>query len=495
MQFNWLNYIAIILGCILSTSSAWAAQLLAIKAGEEAQLNRIVLISDQPQNWSVSIHNQQLRIHSQQATTQLTRQVALPKSGITRAVQVNKENKGLRISAQLMKPVEIKRSYQLAARKGVKPSFVIEFVPAKANASAQKSQPKTTSQPSVTAAKTTPAQPKKPIALTSQQLKQSAKSATTAALDNLNVVAVKPLSVAPFKGTKSLVVAIDAGHGGKDVGAISASGMLEKDLTLTMAKELKRQIDALPNMTAVLTRQGDYFVPLAERAKIARQLKADVFISLHADAHRNRQISGASFYIASDKGASSQLARFVAQHANQSARLDNGVEVWSQRQANHIGQVALQRVQDDSLVLGNQLKKGFQQSGIRLQYSQVQSANFLVLKNFDMPSVLVEMGFISNPKQDQQLQLASYQQKLVNSLVNGLVGFVEQQPEPGVVYANIKVMKGDNLSKLAQRHSTSVDYLMKANQLSNPSAIQIGQVLKVPVNMSQRVMLAQHQRG
>jgi N-acetylmuramoyl-L-alanine amidase len=313
---------------------------------------------------------------------------------------------------------------------------------------------------------------------------------------DLKTISIAPLSVKPFKGTKELVIAIDPGHGGKDVGAVSASGVMEKDLTLAVAKELKRQIDAQPGMRAVLTRDGDYFVSLTKRPQIARELNADVFLSLHADSYKDRNISGASFYVTSNKGASSHLAKFVAAHSNTSDHhLIDGVELWSRQQANSIGQVAMHSSIDDSQKLGQHLKQGFKQAGIRLQHSQVQSANFMVLKNIDMPSVLVEMGFISNPEQDRLLQHGAYQARLASSLVSGLVKFVEVQPEPGVVYANVRVNKGDNLAKIAQRHSTSVDYLAKANNLTEKSTLKIGQVLKVPVNMTQRVAMIKDMKG
>ncbi|HQR81980.1 MAG TPA: N-acetylmuramoyl-L-alanine amidase, partial [Thiotrichales bacterium] len=400
-------------------------------------------------------------------------------------VTVKKAKQQLTLESTLTRPMKLVNSYTMPHKKGESARFVIELANSvdttKAHRTAQQVVQSVSAEIQAQKAKTH---------------KPSHAQLAAVQPQDLKTISIAPLSVKPFKGTKELVVAIDPGHGGKDVGAVSASGVMEKDLTLAVAKELKRQIDAQPGMRAVLTRDGDYFVSLTKRPQIARELNADVFLSLHADSYKDRNISGASFYVTSNKGASSHLAKFVAAHSNTSDHhLIDGVELWNRQQANSIGQVAMHSSIDDSQKLGQHLKLGFKQAGIRLQHSQVQSANFMVLKNIDMPSVLVEMGFISNPEQDRLLQHGAYQARLASSLVSGLVRFVEVQPEPGVVYANVRVNKGDNLAKIAQRHGTSADYLAKANNLTEKSTLKIGQVLKVPVNMAQRVAMIKDMKG
>lgn len=465
--------------------SALAAELLSIRAGEDARLTRLVLVSDTPEAWKVHLDQQQLIIQSNTAKTRLEKSVALSMASALDQVVVKKNKQQLTLESSLTRPMKLVNSYTMPYKKGESVRFVIELANSvnhpKVNRTAQQVAQSVGAEIQAQKAKT-----HKPstVQLVSMQPR------------DLTTIAVAPLSIKPFKGTKELVVAIDPGHGGKDVGAVSASGVMEKDLTLAAAKELKRQIDAQPGMRAVLTRDGDYFVSLTKRPQIARELNADVFLSLHADSYKDRNISGASFYVTSNKGASSQLAKFVAAHSNTSDHhLIDGVELWSRQQANSIGQVAMHTSIDDSQKLGQYLKLGFKQAGVRLQHSQVQSANFMVLKNIDMPSVLVEMGFISNPEQDRLLQHGAYQARLASALVSGLVKFVEVQPEPGVVYANVRVNKGDNLAKIAQRHSTSVDYLAKANNLTEKSTLKIGQVLKVPVNMTQRVAMIKDMKG
>lgn len=468
----------------LPISNGWAAELLSIRAGEDARLTRLVLVSDTPENWHVQLTQQQLRIQSKQVKTRLTQSVSLPMASALDQVKVSQTKQQLTLEGTLTRPMKLVNSYAMPAKKGQSARFVIELANAEAPKSVRSAQQ---------VAQTLGAEIQ---AQKSKVAKPALSQLASLQPQDLTTLTVAPLSIKPFKGTKELVVAIDPGHGGKDVGAVSASGVMEKDLTLAIAKELKRQIDAQPGMRAVLTRDGDYFVSLTKRPQLARALNADVFLSLHADSYKNRNISGASFYVTSNKGASSHLAQFVAAHSNSSDHhLLDGVELWNRQQANSIGQVALMASMQDSQKLGQQLKQGFKQAGIRLQHSQIQSANFMVLKNIDMPSVLVEMGFISNPEQDKLLQHPAYQARLASSLVSGLVKFVEVQPEPGVVYANVRVNKGDNLAKIAQRHSTSVAYLAKANNLTEKSTLKAGQVLKVPVNMTQRVAMVKDLKG
>jgi len=483
MKSWWLSFGAVVFLSLLG-QTVFAAELLSIRGGEDARLTRLVLLTDVPDHWKVNLEQNRLTIHAKGSTTKLNGTISLPMSSAVDQVNIKKDKQQLMISTHLTRPMRVVSSYAMPHKKGQSARFVIEL------ANVEATKPLRTAQQ---VAQSVSAEIQTQKSKTQQNL--PAKVALTSA-DQLKNINIPTLAIKPFKGTKELVVAIDPGHGGKDVGAVSASGVMEKDLTLAVAKELKRQIDAQPGMRAVLTREGDYFLSLTKRPEIARQLNADVFLSLHADSYKDRKISGASFYVTSNKGASSQLAKFVAAHSNSSDHhLIDGVELWNRQQASSIGQVAMSASLADSQKLGQFLKQGFKQAGIGLQHSQIQSANFMVLKNIDMPSVLVEMGFISNPDQDQLLQQLAYQKRIAASLVSGLVQFVEVQPEPGVVYARVQVIKGDSLAKLAQRHSTSVDYLVKANNLSDKSALKVGQVLKVPVNMTQRLAMIKDVKG
>jgi N-acetylmuramoyl-L-alanine amidase len=408
--------------------------------------------------------------------------------------------------------MQLQKRQSIPAKTGETVKYVVDLVPVKVQAVTAAPSPKiavktgstdhsvqakanaVTTQPVTSVAKGDDTKPDIPALIKTvrmaQQLAATPKQALTKPVVDEpltpNELKLGQSNVQPFKGTRDLVVAIDAGHGGKDVGATSASGQLEKDLTLAMAKQLKTYIDAQPGMRAVLTRDEDYFITLSKRPQLARAMGADVFISLHADTYSDSRVQGASFYVLSQRGATSQLAKFVAAHSN-SADIQNGLEPWNEKRVNDIGRVALDTVVDDSYTLADMMHQSLKQSGIRLQHSKVQAANFAVLKNIDMPSVLIEMGFISNPQQDKMLQDVAYQKRLAAAITTGLFKFVQVQPEPGVVYAKLKVTKGDNLASIAQRHGTSVDYLARANGIHRNSPLKTGQLLKVPVNMSQRM--------
>jgi N-acetylmuramoyl-L-alanine amidase len=199
-------------------------------------------------------------------------------------------------------------------------------------------------------------------------------------------------------------VVLDPGHGGEDPGAVGAAGSHEKNVTLSIARRLKRKIDAEPNMRAVLTRDGDYFVPLGQRVIRARRVRADLFVSIHADAFVKPEANGSSVYVLSERGASSTAARWLAQKEND-ADLIGGINL--AHQDGHIARTLLDLSQtatiNDSLKLGRAMLGEI--GGInRLHKSDVEQAGFAVLKAPDIPSVLVETAFISNPSEERRPQ-------------------------------------------------------------------------------------------
>jgi N-acetylmuramoyl-L-alanine amidase len=507
----------LLLGCLMTTLYSpllSAAQLVDVRTGEVGQKSRIVLVTDENMRWSSAIVNDCLVLTAPQVQTTLPTKMRALRANQIGAIDINATKHNATIQAKLLQTMRIVSTQQLAAKSGQPARWVVDLEPTGTIA-------KTAAVNNLVAqaAKVATKPVVMPVASKiSMVTKQVGHKASAPAIDKhteietlaktpqasieplLSQTAIAPdvLSIKPFKGTKELVIAIDAGHGGKDVGATSISGALEKDMTLAMAKELKRQIDAQPGMRAVLTRDDDYFLPLGRRPQLAREMGADLFISLHADSYKDSKISGASFYVMSFNGATSQLAKFVAAHSNSAESnsvMPDGAEPWNANLASALGRMAMNASIEDSHKLGNFLTQGFRKSGIRLQHTQVQAANFVVLKNIDMPSVLIEMGFISNPQQDQLIQNKHYQAKLATSIVNGLVSFVQVQPEPGVVYANLKTVKGDTLASLAQRHSTTVAYLAKANGLSEKGTLKVGQQLRIPVNMTRRVAMLADTKG
>jgi len=231
---------------------------------------------------------------------------------------------------------------------------------------------------------------------------------------------------------RPLVIAIDPGHGGRDPGAIGPGGTYEKNIVLSIAQELARQINATPGMRAHLVRNGDIYVELPERAKLAREAKADMFVSIHADAAHNHSVQGASVYTLSTTGASSQHARWLADREN-SADLIGGVKV-----ENTLSSVLLDLAQSGHMKASqdaaNHVLSGLSKVG-KAHRNQVEYANFSVLRNADMPAMLVETGFISNAAEERRLKDPAYQRRLASAILNGIKAFFRNQPPPGTLFA------------------------------------------------------------
>jgi N-acetylmuramoyl-L-alanine amidase len=225
-----------------------------------------------------------------------------------------------------------------------------------------------------------------------------------------------------------ITIALDAGHGGEDPGARGANGSREKDITLKIAKKLKAQIDAEPNMRAMLTRDGDYFVPLATRVVKARKFKADLFVSIHADAFTNQSARGSSVFALSEKGATSASARYLAKKENESD-LIGGVSLGGRDPvlAKTLLDLSQTATINDSLKLGKAVLGRIGEIN-KLHTSRVEQAAFAVLKSPDIPSILVETAFISNPEEEKRLNDEDYQDKLVDSILSGIKKYFASNP-------------------------------------------------------------------
>jgi N-acetylmuramoyl-L-alanine amidase len=237
------------------------------------------------------------------------------------------------------------------------------------------------------------------------------------------------------RGQRKLVVAIDAGHGGKDPGAHGPTGVREKQVTLEVARELARQINADPGMRAVLIRDGDSFVPLKTRYMKARSAQADLFISIHADASPNDTATGASVFVLSTRGASSQAARWLADSEN-AADLVGGVKLDS-KDANlaavllDLSQSATMRASDD---VAGQVLAALKNVG-KAHKPAIERANFVVLRSPDVPSMLVETGFITNPGEERRLNDPAYRARLAAAITDGVRRYFIGQPPPGSWFA------------------------------------------------------------
>ena len=223
-------------------------------------------------------------------------------------------------------------------------------------------------------------------------------------------------------------IVVDAGHGGEDPGAIGRRGSREKDITLTIAKRLKALVDAEPNMRALLTRDGDYFLPLNVRVEKARKVKADLFVSIHAASFTRSNVRGSSVFALSDKRATSELARALAKKENE-ADLIGGVALVGKD--DHVRRTILDLSQsatiDYSLRLGSSVLK--QLGGVNeLHKPHVEQASFAVLTAHDVPSILVETAFISNPQEEKRLTNQAYQDKLARAILEGIREYIAKHP-------------------------------------------------------------------
>ncbi|HYG13621.1 MAG TPA: N-acetylmuramoyl-L-alanine amidase [Methylophilaceae bacterium] len=252
------------------------------------------------------------------------------------------------------------------------------------------------------------------------------ESNTAILLDNDKL----PLPDEPGKDPKTRVItiAIDAGHGGEDPGARGATGSHEKDITLAIAKKLKAAVDAEPNMRGVLTRDGDYFIPLHGRVVKARKLRADLFVSIHADAFTRPSARGSSVFALSERGATSASARYLANKENESDLIGGvSLDVKDPYLARTLLDLSQTATINDSLKLGKAVLGNIGEINT-LHKSHVEQAGFAVLKSPDIPSILVETAFISNPGEEKKLNNSGYQEKLAGAILTGIKHYFASNP-------------------------------------------------------------------
>jgi len=289
------------------------------------------------------------------------------------------------------------------------------------------------------------------------------------------VVATRPAAL------RDLVIAIDAGHGGDDPGAIGRRGTREKDVVLSIARRLADLIAAEPGMRPVLVREGDYYIGLRQRIEKARKSGADLFISIHADGFRDHRASGSSVYVLSRRGASSEMARVLAAKEN-AADLAGGVSLDDKDEL--LREVLLDLSQTATLeasfeVAGNMLGE-LKRIG-KTHKRSVQQAGFLVLKSPDIPSILVETAFITNPTEENRLRNTQHQQKLATAMLRGIKDYFGKHPLPGThgLARQYVVKSGDTLSHIAERHQVSLTTLRGYNELKSDT-LRVGDKLQIP---------------
>jgi N-acetylmuramoyl-L-alanine amidase len=333
-------------------------------------------------------------------------------------------------------------------------------------------------------------------------------------------------AAALLNGSRKVVVAIDAGHGGKDPGSHGPGGTLEKNVTLAVAKELADQINRQPGMKAVLTRDGDYFIPLAQRYKIARENNADMFVSIHADAYTSSDARGSSVWVLSPRGKTNEAARWLADRENR-ADLIGGVSLDDKDDSLAAVLLDLQQgyaMQASESIAGNVLKALGSLGPTHRGY--VERANFVVLRSPDVPSILVETAFISNPVEERKLRDPTHQSRLAEAVMGGVRNYFEATPPPGSWFAAQaarragvqvassadsdsdddsakspalsdktvaasagsdedvrdlhKVERGESLRSIARQYGVSISSLKSANRLTSDASVRTGMVLAIP---------------
>lgn len=299
------------------------------------------------------------------------------------------------------------------------------------------------------------------------------------------VTAAEPAATvksAPANSLREVVIAIDAGHGGDDPGAIGRHGTREKDVVLAIARELEQLIRAERGMRAVMIRDGDYYSSLRKRTDKARRSKADLMISIHADAFKDAQVDGASVFIVSERGATSEAARMLAAKEN-AADLLGGVSLEDKDDllASVLVDLSQGATIEASYSAANEVLRAMR-SVATLHKPQVERAGFVVLKSPDVPSILVETAFISNPNEERKLRDKNYQRQMAQAIHKGVRAYFNKYPPPGTLLASTRqhvIAQGESLSGIAQRYRVSVEGLRVANNLAT-DRVRVGQRLLIP---------------
>ncbi|BFM48616.1 N-acetylmuramoyl-L-alanine amidase [Marinomonas sp. THO17] len=287
---------------------------------------------------------------------------------------------------------------------------------------------------------------------------------------------------------RDIVIAIDPGHGGKDPGALGQYKVREKDIVLSIGKELARRINEVEGFKAVMTRSTDVFLKLRDRSRVAREANADLMISVHADAFTKPSARGASVWALSLSGKTSEMGRWLAQQEN-AADLVGGISLDDKDQL--LAEVLLDMSMNSTIQMSlniGQSVLGEMKNVAKLHKNTVQQAGFVVLKSPDIPSILVETGFVSNKTEAKNLSSRTYRVKLAAAIAEGVIDYYTKNAPEGTLVAwkqkkhsdyIYTVSKGDTLSKIARRNQVSLGVLRKANNLKN-DVIWVGQKLVIP---------------
>lgn len=410
------------------TGLAVAAQVSDVRLWSGPEGTRLVLDLSAPVRYQVFTIENPDRVVIDLASSELALQKNLPAGqGVVRKVRSGPQSDGsLRIVLDLvtLRPV---KSFVVAPDATAGHRLVIELPPTGVRVAA----PVTPAQPAATPGPAVPKVASTTVAVPAgtQGPVQSSSSPQKASPD------VAPIKTVSASAGRDIIVAVDAGHGGQDPGAIGRGGTREKDVTLAIARRLAKAIDAEEGMRAVLIRDGDYFITLGGRTRKARKLGADMFISIHADSVGNRAVTGSSVYVLSMRGASDEASRWLAEREN-AADLMGGVSLDDKNDvlASVLLDVTQKESVSNSVDAADSVLASLRRVGT-VHGSRVRHAGFVVLKSPDIPSMLVETAFISNASDERRLRDPVHQQRVAEAIRSGVRDFFYDKPPPGTKLA------------------------------------------------------------
>lgn len=511
--------LVVALASALATGGAQAADLTAARVWADASHTRLVFDLDGKPDYHID--RQDDRVVVDFARGKLATGFADPAAqGLYRGLSQGRQGERLQVTAKMTAGSQV-RSFVLAPTKGGEHyRLVLDLLPGTGSATRPAAAPVLAEQPPVPATAAPEPQPADtPISAPADAPRPVV--ATVSGRHGGKAVGmsrqITQQAAALLDGQRKVVVCVDAGHGGKDPGSHGPDGTLEKNVTLAVARDLAAQINKQPGMKAILTRDGDYFIPLARRYQIAREHDADLFVSIHADAFTSGDARGSSVWVLSSRGKSSVAARMLADREN-SSDLIGGVSL--DDKSDGLAKVLLDMqqgwaVQASDTVAGNVLKALAQLGPTHRGY--VERANFVVLRSPDVPSILVETAFISNPSEERKLRDPTHQKALAEAVMSGVKNYFESTPPPGTWFAaqaarrngsmlaaarpappkaalapaaaaqtadaNVRdlhrVGEGESLRSIARDYGISVGALKSANRL-DANNVRAGTVLTIP---------------
>ncbi|MCY3622381.1 MAG: N-acetylmuramoyl-L-alanine amidase [Gammaproteobacteria bacterium] len=295
----------------------------------------------------------------------------------------------------------------------------------------------------------------------------------------------------PPQRDQDVIVAVDPGHGGRHPGTVGVGGVYEKNVVLAISRELKRALDGMPGFRGVLIRDGDYFVDLRRRFEIAHRARADMFVSIHANAFRMKSVYGAEVFVLSLRGAAMETAKLLADRENGSG-VDGGFGAVSlhdvpESVARIMVDLSMDSKRNASVELGEAVL-GALAGTVPLRKKRLHEKAFQVLKSPSLPSILVETGYLSNPREARQLTDPAHQRRLARAIAGGIRDYASMNAPEGTLLASMVesgtvryvVKRGDTLSEIAERYGTSTRLLLMRNNIASSNRILVGQVLFIP---------------